>query len=298
MFGSLKRLLYGATAGFRPYESQCLEWFAERLPEDARRILAAQIESFDFIHRSDHDWCVEPDQSGKKPLPLFPNRGTELCAARLDLLDSAGAPVKCDFIFHEGELLRIIFGAPPKKKLSSDGFSLLQAEVYEDLMQPDARERKPPVVEVMLPEPLRGLDVTDLAAPAKEADIAKIMRRLGPTLPQDYVDLLRITDGFTLEEWKVHGLRTWTRTHSQDGVFTYLAEGYSVHDGDPQGLIIRQGDAEPKVYLRDEIDDLEPTEMGSSFIDALLQVAIEEAKDEPDDPSDDDTDSWPPAPKV
>lgn len=289
MFRVLKRLLYGGSSGFTPYENRCIEWFVERLSREASAILFAQIESRDRVVRGYKDMEVECTVGARTTPPLFPNRGAELLAARLSLRTVESRSVMCDFIFHEGRLWSVQYSVAPKLWASSE-FSLEHADIYADLMSADARERRPAADRSVLPERLRSLPVTDLAAPASEQEIEKLVRMLGNCLPTDYIELLRVTDGFKLGSWVVAGLRTRRIVHI-DGIFTYLAEGESMEDGDDEGLVVRQEDSEPKVYLRDEIDD-EFAEMGSSFIDAFLKVAL----DYPEPSGRPESEAWPPPP--
>jgi hypothetical protein len=296
MFGSLKALFYGGTKGFRPHEKRCLAWFAEQLPEEGRKTLQAQTEIIDVIQRGMRDQevaCFFPKQV--RGNAQFPNQGFELPTARVALRAAGQPPILCEIFFHGGLIHQLQYSSPPKLWRDTE-FSLERIELFADLMKPDTRERNPPIATVSLPAKLQEGNAKDFAAPAPESEIDILVRRLGPALPQDYVDLLRITDGFEFELWTVNGLRTSTRTVDDVGTCTWLAEGESL-DTSPKSLVILHKDTLPKVYMRDEASH-DFTEMGSSFIDALLNVAIEKTKDEPDESPEEDTDSWPPAPKA
>jgi len=217
MVSFLKRLLHREPTPLAPYVLQCIMWFGEQLPDEGRAILNAQVEAHDGRGHTDLSHTAYLMIPEKTKVPLFPNRAIDLCVARLMVKDNAGELIKCDLIFHTGTLYRIVFGALPKERLDG-AISLSGMEIYHDLMSPDTRLRKPPAGPVPLPDKLKTLPIEDLAAPADEEAVAKFARRFAPSLPPDYVELLKLTDGFTLNGWEVNGLRTWDVDYDE-GIF-------------------------------------------------------------------------------
>lgn len=269
----LSRLLYGSPKR-RPYEQQCLDWLRERLPETGQAVFDAQIADVGSLTRMYSDKLVEFQPHDTAKLKLFPNTRAQMHAVRLWITTQSGETVRCDVIFHAGRIVNLEFNRPPRVALEKP-FTLKSLEIYADLMTPDLPRNlgEAPTTTPILDALRSHGTITDVKPPAQESEIDQMLGRILTATPSDYAALLRETNGFQYEWWDFHGIDI-LRQVDHEATYLYLAQTTSF------SLALREEASTPCYFLQDHVNE-EFTELGSTFVDALLKaVAAEEAEAE------------------
>ncbi len=261
----LARLWYWGSSRLRDYEQLCLDCFKTELPAEERSILDHQINLIQLIQRLSKDkmvtiWFLENEK--KTGFPLFPNRSKEISVARVTIR-SGSSNLRCDIQFDEGCLLSLQFDVPPKFALGQPA-QCVKVEIYEDLFQHPAENQILEEVTPVLDRIKALFPVREIAGPAPAEKRQRFLGRLATSLPQDYTQLLSETDGFTVQDWRFYGTKPRRIVHDK--------ENYQlVVENDPFSLCFRENQDLPVVLFYDQIDD-EISQMGESFVDALIKI--------------------------
>ncbi|MEO7714971.1 MAG: hypothetical protein ABIY70_02110 [Capsulimonas sp.] len=220
------------------------------------------------------DKLVEFQPHDTAKLKLFPNTRAQMHAVRLWITTQSGETVRCDVIFHAGRIVNLEFNRPPRVALEKP-FTLKSLEIYADLMTPDLPRNlgEAPTTTPILDALRSHGTITDVKPPAQESEIDQMLGRILTATPSDYAALLRETNGFQYEWWDFHGIDI-LRQVDHEATYLYLAQTTSF------SLALREEASTPCYFLQDHVNE-EFTELGSTFVDALLKaVAAEEAEAE------------------
>lgn len=266
----LTRLLYGGTSRLRNYESFCIDSFKDRLSSEAGMLVETQIKAVDLIQRFSQDKLVvfhflKGDESA---LPLFPNRLPEFRVARVVIQStSSHSEIRCDVVFHRGKLSSLEFSRPPKS-LTTTTLRCERVEIFEDLMQEPSVTEKTPLTSgktKILDEIRSKLPVSDILPPVTEIELKKFLNRLSTTVPEDYVQLLHETNGFSVNGWRFYGTKARKLVQSDSNYWLIMEKG-------GKALCFREDTDSPIVLSYDQVND-EVSEVGKQFIDSLMKVA-------------------------
>lgn len=259
-----RKLLYGGEASLRGYERRCADRIAEALAADARTILAEQLATIQWTQRFSGDKLVTvrfPGDPASPDVRLFPNRTEELYAARAFLKPDSGGSLRCDLVFHRGWLSSLEFNRPPRPGLDGP-FRCDRVVWFADLMAGEPPPVAPGEGGLLLARIRAEVAVSEIESPAAPEAVARYLEWLDAGPPDDYVSLLRETNGFRVGKWRFLGTAA-RRVPQEDGSCVLLAE-------EPRrGVCLREGSTAPQVWFYDAIeDDVAPA--GESFVEAFL----------------------------
>lgn len=253
------RLLYLGSSKLREYEVCCLNCLLQYLSKEQGEILNAQIKSINLVQRFSTDKLVVFHFS-ELDMPLFRNQADELNSARATI-NSKTSSVFCDFVFHKGRISSLEFNKPPKSL--DDGFECSKVEIYEDLsisVPYDVLKRYDGILDILA----RKYQIKDALVAASDIDIIKFTERLNTHLPQDYLKLLRVCNGFSIQNWHFPGTNARRIVRENSNCYLLL-------ESEEQSLCVFENQTFPKIFLLDFIND-NTEEVSNSFLNALEQT--------------------------
>ncbi len=256
------KLLYGGTTQLTGYEQQCIDCLCEKLTEDARIILRGQLTNIRLIqHFSDNKLVVFhfPDD---RQLPLFPNRSSEVYAARLSINNSSHT--MCDFVFHQGKLSSLEYSRTPN--FFDEQITCGALDMNVNMMLPNEDNTKLSDVQfigrVRLLEEVATL--SEVLPPASNTRISNFLKWLSTPATSDYVEVIRQTNGFIANDWRFNG--TEARTIIQENAtLALLAESAN------QAICLNRSTFSPRLLVLDFEDDL-LVDVETDFITTLVNL--------------------------
>jgi hypothetical protein len=247
----VNRVLYGGSKDLRPYEISCLNYLQSALPPDDGVALATQLRAFEFLQRQSNDKLVmfffrEPPE--ESVLPLIANRSTGLYAARAHLTSEFGT-LYCDLQTEKGRVFSLEFSIPPKQ-LAHQSIECKRIDVNSELLVPLHSYISEEVTETphILQPLMERFQVDEVIVPVSHNRLNEFLVWLSVPVPQDYVELLRWTNGFFVSGWQFYGT-TPRRIILPTSNLTIIAENADASFA----LCFRDSQDEPVVYLYDEI---------------------------------------------
>lgn len=242
-------LLFGGSFRLQPHEERCIQAWRGRLGPDAVRLLDAQLAALDRYKRSSDGRVVSffstaiPNGHHLPGGIRFPLREEETRAAVVELALANGSSVKVRVVLTEGELLSLQFGRPPAEFRKTTVQSV-SVEMLRDVMQagttPQLTDGKA-ALESLLGESARR--ARDVRAPVSEDERDALLRGLDATLPEQYLRLIAVADGFVIGPVRLYGLKDVWSAPRPDGVFYVIA----AIDGDAD-LAVKGGERSGRVY--------------------------------------------------
>jgi hypothetical protein len=244
------RLLFSGTRGLRPYETACVEAWRETLSPEGAAVLSRQLSRFNLIQRSPDGRLVTFFNTKDKTYAswssedFFPLRAEEISAARVWLrpADSPQQPeTKADVVLHRGRLSSIEFNKPPDSLRA--GVQVTKVRTLVDLMRQSEAGAAIPLSEIPgeLQERLRRLKATELRKPLPAAQREDLAQTIDSKLPEDYTKLVAVTDGATINGWRIYGLAEVRRIVQPEGNYYLLAEAT---DGRALGIVQERSDGQ------------------------------------------------------
>ena len=267
----LKRLLYGGTSKLRTVESACIEAWSGRLSTEGAAVLKRQLSRFDLIQRSPDGRVVtffDTNEDGHltwKNEDLFVLRVEEVSVARvwLGTKEYPQVEIKVDVVLHRGRLSSLEFNKSPKA--FRDRLTVTKVKTLVD-----------PMLHCEVPVPISLTDIagdfqefllrinaTNLHKPLSRLLIDEFARTIDAKIPTDYMKLAEVTDGVTIESWRIHGLQQLRRISQPTGNYYLLAEAT-----DGRAIAILQEDEDMQLYIVDPEDD-SPKSVNQSLLDYI-----------------------------
>jgi len=235
---------------FKPIERGVLGHFKEAMSADAREILAFQIQNVEWGKRyppgyADVDFYYSREYRsgvGRR----FPNKTLELKLATLRFeVGGDTRPRKVDMYLVQGKFFTLSFRPSAKPIWNRCDISSASVVFHDDPMRPasslnvfiDAYRPKPDVSWV---ERLTMQYNSASAAKVRTGDdVSQLLSRFSIALPDDYVDVLRVCDGFSAGKVTVLGAGDLRKVSQEPGdivvVATYRGGFIGIREGDISG---------------------------------------------------------------
>ncbi|MBV9470594.1 MAG: hypothetical protein JOZ57_15250 [Abitibacteriaceae bacterium] len=265
----LYRLIYGGASKLRDYELCCIECLKNKLPSAVHSILEVQVKDIDSIHRYSNDKIVLfrfLRKNLETTLPLFPNNSPEIYVARLTLRSVPNTT--CNVVFHEGKILSLEFSHPPRSALKQP-FICHKVEILEDLLHAPLVEHTSSSMSDdtgMLKRIRTYFDISNVLPPPEENKIEKFLVLVSTALPEDYVNLLHETNGFSVKDWCFYGINARSVV-LPDTNYWVVAEDTK----NALALCFREGETSSIVIIYDQINE-DFQETGQYFVEAFIQA--------------------------
>ncbi len=223
-----------------------------RLSEPAANILAQQLTSIHHIYRFWETGEVLLYEHRDREPPSFPNRQLELKWLTVHLHSKHDAPKgKVQVYLVEGRVFALYFSPPVLIETPPDTLVMERVQFHADVMEACEMEPEqetllidPPAV---LPEGLKKLGETyrleSFRAPLEMSERVHQLAEMEVGLPEDYRELLAVSEGFRVGPVEVLGLREAYSVKLADGAYWVLAVC-----GD-KFLVVKAGDTSGRVYF-------------------------------------------------
>jgi hypothetical protein len=266
-------LLFGGTRKLRPYENACIEGWRETLSPEGAAVLSRQFLRFNLIQRSPDEKLVSFFDTRDKSYAtwgsedLFPLRLEEISAARIWLrsTEKQGRPeIKADVVLHKGRLSSIEFNLAPQSLRT--GVQVTKVKTLIDPMRESESGAPISLAEVPgeLGEWLTRMAATGLRQPLSPPRREELAQTIDARLPDEYNKLASVTDGATIEGWRISGLSEIRRIVQPTDNYYLLAEAT-----DGRAIAVIQGSDDAKLYVVSPEDDKAKT-AGQSML-ALIE---------------------------
>jgi len=245
-------LVFGGSFTLRPHEIRCLQEWRGALDDEAKRLLDAQLRLLDRYKRHANDAVVSffsttvPNASQLPGYVRFPLREDESRVAVVNLTFGTGESVKASVVLTAGELLSLEFNRAPRD-FADQTVSNASVEVLRDVMaaspaaRPAPRERE---LRALLGE--KATQARELRAPLRRSEREAVLKGLDAILPEQYLRLMQVTDGFRLGRLKVHGLAEIWSAPRPDGIFYVFGAVEETAD-----LAVKQGETSQRIHWLD-----------------------------------------------
>jgi hypothetical protein len=237
MMEQLSSLLYRITGRgrLRGYESACLDGWLQEIPPDLAVIARGQLERLKLVQRLSDDMVTgffEHPRVGKPPWPedlLFEHRGLAVPVAEVVLTgkgDAGKRALVCTIFTHRGRLARLEFTKRPESvfptRIEASDVEVAAVEILRDI---GASEEAPigEVVSAALPSWARELGAREIKPPLTPRRRSVLLERLNTKLPDGYLELLGVCDGFRVGDAFVFGLEGQMFVSLPDGVYVVIA---------------------------------------------------------------------------
>ncbi|MEM4409709.1 MAG: hypothetical protein QXI19_13305 [Candidatus Caldarchaeum sp.] len=255
-----------------PVESWVIAQIADRLSDPTKTLLLSQVEQFRRVYRDFGTGEVLLYRYREEEIPPFPNRRSELKWLTLTLRFGQNAQERgqVQVWLVRGYLFSLHFLPPTLMKMSPDSFIVDKLQFHADVMVAQETEEEPAAVEMAppagLPEWLGQLGqvypLTGLLAPRDAAYRTRRLAEMEVRLPDDYLALIEMCEGFMIGEVAVLGLSEAYSVALSDGNYWIIAvcgaEFLAVKEGEAAGTVY---------YLHHEY--LQPQASFSNFEQAL-----------------------------
>lgn len=262
----LHRLIYGGNTTFRNYESACLEAVRERLSTAAQEVLDRQLAALENIQRFSDLKLTALHMAAPPESDLFADTRPELRIAKIKLLDPGNPALVATLVVHGGRLSSLEFRRSPRHLRQSD-VEVSDVEILTDPMSADIVDRPAPIAVDRVMR-ISGLELSaqKVLPPRSPEEVERYLETLDAGTPDDYGELLRLTDGFVLGEWEFLGTASWNL------VLEEILVVAAVHADGELALCFRADAYPPEVIAYDHIDDVSIATY-PSFVQALIAVA-------------------------
>jgi hypothetical protein len=232
-------------------ESWVIAQIADRLSDLAKTILLGQVERFQGVYRDFGIGEVLLYRNRKEEIAPFPNRQLELkwLTLRLRFGQNAQERGRVQVWLVRGYIFSLRFSPPTLLKMDPDSFVVDKLQFHADVMVPQETEAEPAAVEIAppagLPEWLVQLGqvyrLTGFLAPRDAAYRRRRLAEMEVRLPDDYLALIEMCEGFMIGEVAVLGLSEAHSVALSDGnywiIAVYAAEFLAVKEGEAAGTV-------------------------------------------------------------
>lgn len=257
-----------------PLERALLEGLQAHLAPEPRAILARQIEAVNYIYRDKENGEVNLYTPKKNPPPSFPNRRLEVLWCTVHYrVPSEPDLLKARLYLVRGKLFTLAFGRTYHKIASQDEVHIERVVFHVDVMQPvsetpplSVREGEEAQLMECLPTWCTELGhrwaIEQVLPPLSSEERQQRLQAIEAALPEDYLDLVAVCEGFRIADAVVWGLSDIREVYLPSGAYYLLAES----GGGYLGVLDGQQD-ECVYYLHHEHS--EPLARFAAFAEAL-----------------------------
>ncbi|MDR3690727.1 MAG: hypothetical protein P4L46_15225 [Fimbriimonas sp.] len=265
------RTLFGWEIGLTEIESACLDRFCEALPNSLQLAVKEQRRLGHRVIRfaKGKRVVLKYRSSMVAKVPSLPVIGVELHAATI-LLSHGVQDIYVEVCFDDGVLMGLEFGVSPQGLLLAEcEFKWvrllvdLQSGAPGDFIDVAARHDSLPTLRAVS----LGLDISEVACPSSDLVIDTFMERLSCPVPDDFLALIRETNGFAFDRGRFYGTRARTIPWPDESLVLVAEDQASAW-----GLCFRLGEASLQVLILDQIH-AELRTLAGSFVECLLQFA-------------------------
>jgi len=261
-----------------PVEQWVINEVMQRLPETARAILAQQTTCWRSIYRDFAVGEVLLYRCQNREIPAFPNRQLELkwLTLHLRLVDGSRGRVRLYLV--RGYLFSMHFTPPNLLQVAPEQLRVERVQFHADALDLREQEMTPPS-EVPAPAELpdwlvplgQVYPLTEFTAPLDASFRRKRLSEIQARLPEDYLVLLEVCNGFHIGRIAVLGLAEVYSVALSDGEYWVIAT-----DGE-RYLAVKDADSEGTVYYLHH-ESLSPQISFARFADALGYLLSQVAK--------------------
>ncbi len=271
---SMLSLFKQKTGRFTPLETATLVSYEAAMPPEWRATMKLQIESIDRAERYPPSTWVEVDFfPSREPLSgtlrPFPNKTLNLKLATLTFQFDGDTKVRQVYMhLVQGFFFSLVFRPAEKLVSKRTDIAISSVVFHDDPMRPCSSLNVffgtyRPVPDTDWIERLKSKYVQPNVLGAKTPDdVNLLLSRFSIALPDDYVDVLRVCDGFSAGKVTVLGAGDLHKSPQDPGDIVVLATY-------PGGFIgIREGDISGELFYCSN-DGKAPVSAGVSFRSAL-----------------------------
>lgn len=272
---SKQRNMFGFTKNkLRSYETAVVSAVESKMPPDGRHLLRKQIDSVNLVQRLCHGkevdlYRMRKGRAVRATEVAFPNRCDEGHLARVRFQLFSGVPrfITADVWLVAGVMFSITFDTRPKQMLRKQ-WAVDRCELLLDVMSPEERSANQTEGDMGDDAVLRAFfghtQLCDVRSPASNVAQKRFIDAWGSILPSDYIQLLRYSDGFVLNNWEFLGTMARIVVAEPDNLLVLAQHPW---DG---VLCVLQG-RETAVVYRVDLESNQLTPIGRTFRDALTK---------------------------
>ncbi|MBF0526405.1 MAG: hypothetical protein HQK56_15075 [Deltaproteobacteria bacterium] len=273
---------FSKRAAFYKFERKVIDEVALYLPSDAGKLLLYQIDRINKIQRlSDGKevnlYCIRHGRAAFDESLRFPDKKGELLLASAKLVHPGKrSKLKAEVWVANGRIFSIVFDKVPQKffaglNLDTLNVEIVDVQVWFNPMQP--RHTSEPLEDTQnlsgwLSVLRQYKQLEDTRKPLSEEERNVLLTAIDAQLPTDYLDAIKQTEGFTVDNCKVLGLSEIRKVTLPEQNYYIIAE----IEGQA-GIALMQGEKGPDIYWLDyENDTVQPHKLGSSLREYLLKL--------------------------
>ena len=266
-------VLHGSSAALRDYELACIEAWRKSLSPEATSILDYQLKHLTFLQRMSRNKLLSFHAAEGAMLPAeftFPNNGTELVVALVDLrADERHSQTSARIVLHNGRLSSLEFRVEPSSVglIKHGSVEVIRIKMIADPMVKGAGSKVGGDLQTEWHGCLLRLsEIAKIEAyfpPADDSDM-KTALEVHSNLPEDYIELIRQSNGVRVGRVKVLGVGQLRTVVLPEHDLCVLAE----IDGGDAVCIDEASTPTRLVFLKDDY----PIAVKQSFCDVLVDA--------------------------
>ncbi len=257
---------------FTPVERALLQALQDHLPEETRTILTQQIEAVNSIYRDKESGEVNLYTPKHKPPPRFPNQRLEALWCTVHYrVPRLPERLKMRIYLVRGKIFTLAFGRVYRQIARENEVHIERVVFHTDVMEPiegplPSLEGADTDLQELLPAWCIALGrrwaIAGVLPPLSDEERQQRLQAIEAALPKDYLELVRLCEGFQIGDAVVLGLSEVREVWLSSGAYYLLAErggGFlGVAEGEREGRV---------VYLHHEYS--EPCATFRTFAEAL-----------------------------
>lgn len=257
---------------FTPVERALLQALQDHLPEETRTILTQQIEAVNSIYRDKESGEVNLYTPKHKPPPRFPNQRLEALWCTVHYrVPRLPERLKMRIYLVRGKIFTLAFGRVYRQIARENEVHIERVVFHTDVMEPieeplPSLEGADTDLQELLPAWCIALGrrwaIEQVLPPLSHEEQQQRLQAIEAALPKDYLELVRVCEGFRIGDAVVLGLSEVREVWLSSGAYYLLAErggGFlGVAEGEREGRV---------VYLHHEYS--EPCATFRTFAEAL-----------------------------
>jgi len=259
---------------FRDYELAILKAVESKLESDARDIFNKHIECVNKIQRLSKDkevnmYFIKGGKAYFDDSLRFPLKSPDIKLATVILtpIENIKKPLKAEIWMTMGQVFSITFNKSPKH-LNDQEIKIDSISIWENPMRSEPvefSETSPEQLKQWLGKSENTFEIKNVKPPLSANKINQKLKSSDCIFPHDWLEMLKISDGFLINKYNIYGLSEMRHVISEDSEMVILAEKEGVNS-----LAVNRTVNDGHIYYIDHCsDESKHTDQGSSFFDAL-----------------------------
>jgi hypothetical protein len=219
---------------FTPVERALLQALQDHLPEETRTILTQQIEAVNSIYRDKESGEVNLYTPKHKPPPRFPNQRLEALWCTVHYrVPRLPERLKMRIYLVRGKIFTLAFGRVYRQIARENEVHIERVVFHTDVMEPiegplPSLEGADTDLQELLPAWCIALGrrwaIAGVLPPLSDEERQQRLQAIEAALPKDYLELVRLCEGFQIGDAVVLGLSEVREVWLSSGAYYLLAE--------------------------------------------------------------------------